>query len=200
MNRTITLSVRHILIGVAALAALVLAGCGASTPSGQQQENQDQQSIETQLVRNQPIPNIPYSQMRQNLIEIETAQAKGVQTTTFFFNQGVQDPVRTCPSIGVPIASTSSLSNPSQIAGGYAGGGGNYGIGVIDQMDPNGVYAPKDSLGTYVICVDGNGSPVATYWEGFVETEFGPAVWDQASHTIKPTGPATFHFSTKQGG
>lgn len=180
----------RVAVAVAAL-ALTLSAC-SSTTSGQRAENGQQDSITGQLVTNQPIPNVTYSQARQNLIEIETAQAKGVQTTTFFFNQGVADPVRSCPSIGVPIPNTASLSNPERVMWGSSGASG-----VVSQMDPNGIYAPQGSQGTYVMCVDGTGAPTATYWEGYVETEFGPANWDQGSHQIKPTGPSTFTFSGK---
>jgi hypothetical protein len=180
-----------------ALGLVGLASC-SSTPSAAQKESQAQNDISSQLVTNQPPPNAPYSQLRQNVIEVENAQIKGVQTTSFFFNQGVQDPAKTCPSIGYPIPVTDSLTNPQQIAGGYAGGGGNYGIGVIGQMDPNGVYG-GDSTGTYVMCVNGSGQAVATYWEGHVGTEPSAAVWDEATHSIKDTGPATFHFSTSKG-
>src|SRR5262249_11308948 len=136
-------------------------------------------------------------QMRQNLVEIETAQAKGVQTTSFFFNQGVVDPFLSCPSIGVPIPNTSSLSNPIQVERHGGDGGGNVGIG---QMDPNGTYGPNGSTGTYVMCIDATGTPYAQYWEGFVSTVFAPAKWNMATHQLELTGPASFKFSKKQGG
>lgn len=78
--------------------------------------------------------------------------------------------------------------------------GTNKGSGVVDQMDPNGVYAPTSSTGTFVMCVDANGQPHPAYWEGTVETEFGAARWNSATHQVEAVGPATFHFSTKQGG
>lgn len=182
----------HALLGIAAVAVLT-AGCGMG--SAQSRENSQQEQISQNLITSQPVPNIGYSQMRQNLIELETAEANGVQTTSFFFNLGIQDPVRSCASIGVPIPNTASLSNPQHIT--YGPGGST---GVVDQMDPNGVYAPQSSQGTFVMCVDQNGQPHPAYWEGDVETEFGAARWDTGTHQVVAVGPATFHFSTKQGG
>jgi hypothetical protein len=149
---------------------------GSSCESGsdsQNAENNQQEAASGQFVKNQPIPNLNYSQLRQNLIEVEKAQAAGVQTTTFFFNQGGLDPLFICPSVGVPIPNTSSLSNPqrSEMHTGDSGGGNV----VIGQMDPNGVYTPESSSGTYVFCIDATGAPVATYWEGFVFSVFAPA-------------------------
>jgi hypothetical protein len=180
---------------ITAAAALALAGC-TGTPSAQKQENAQQQSVSQNVVNGQPIPNVTYSQMRQNLIEIETAQAKGVQTTSFFFQQGNPKPIRVCPSIGVPIPNTASLSNPEQMVSPYGSSGGTV---TVPQMDPNGVYAPATSEGTYVVCVDGNGGTTVAYWEGPVETEFGPATWDDGKGQIVATGPATFQFSKGQG-
>jgi|SRR5882762_396154 len=170
----------------------LLVGCDA-TPSGQRQENAAQAGITTQLVTNQPIPNIGYSQMRQNLIEIETAEDKGVQTTSFIFGNFSADPVQICPSIGVPIPNTASLSNPEQAT--YTGSA-TY---TTPQMDPNGVYAPSASSGTFVICVGADGKPNPVYAEGNVHTVFGPAVWNRQTHSVEMTGPASFKFTASQG-
>ncbi len=172
--------------------ALAFMGSSCSTASDSQKaETAQQEQISSQMIKNQPLPQFNYSQMRKNLIEIETAQAQGVQTTSFFFNQGVQDPIFVCPSIGVPIPNTASLSNPLAVErhGGSDGG----------QMDPNGVYSPTSATGTFVICVGANGQPFAKSWEGFVDAVFAPARWNQQLHQEEIIGPASFKFSVKQG-
>ena len=182
-------------LGAAVLVVLLpvsaLVACTSHTAANT--ERKEQNAISTQLVNNQPLPQFNYSQLRQNLIELETAQAQGAQSTTFFFNMGIRDPIQSCPSIGAPIATTTQLSNPLQLS---RTGGSNNVDGVIGNMDPTGVYS-GNSTGTYVLCVGGNGQAYANYWEGFVQTVFAPAVWDDATHQLKITGPATFKF-TKQ--
>ena len=119
---------KYLTVVVVALSALALAACdpGPTTSKGQQQENQQQKQSTESLVNNQPLPHFNYSQARQNFIELETAMANGVQTTSFFFNQGQRDPVNHCPSIGVPLPNTASLSNPQQVVDGSGDrGGGN---------------------------------------------------------------------------
>lgn len=184
----------------ASAGTLVFLLCGASACSApsnsQQQEGKQQEAISQNMVQNQPLPQFSYSQMRQNLIELETAQAKGVQTTTFFFNQGVPDPIMSCPSVGVPMPNTSSLSNPVSVEMHGGDGGGNVGVG---QMEPNGTYIPESSSGTYVMCIGANGIPYATYWEGFVQTVFAPAKWNLDTKQVELTGPASFEFTKKQG-
>jgi predicted small secreted protein len=192
---------RRAVIGLAVVVTvMMLAACndssGAST--GDTLEHAQQKSATTQLVQNQPLPQIVRSQMRQNLIEIELAQATGVATTTFEFNQGVIDPIDSCPSIGVPIANTTSLSNPLQteIHDGQYNGGNT----TIGQMDPNGVYSPASSSGTYIMCIGADGVPYVDYWEGFVKAVFAPAKWDYVHHKIEIVGPASFKFSKKLTG
>jgi len=195
-TRTVKASIAA--VGAALASLLLTASACDSASDSQKQESTQQEAISQQLVKNQPLPQFSYSQMRQNLGEIETAQAKGVQTTSFFFNQGVVDPLMSCPSIGVPIPNTSSLSNPIAVEH-HSGtdNGGNVGVG---QMDPNGTYVPQSSTGTYVLCIDATGTPYAFYWEGFVSTVFAPAKWDTVAHQVKLTGPASFKFTVKQGG
>jgi hypothetical protein len=135
-----------------------------------------------------------WSQLRQTLISIETAQADNTQTTTFFFNQGVQDPISSCPSIGFPVASTTELTNPLQ----NDGQGGQGAGAVIGQVDPTGVYSGS-STGTYVVCISANGGNYVQYWEGFVDNVTGPAVWNTTTHQVQLTGPSTTTVKTKPG-
>lgn len=176
---------RILALAAVAAVALLLAACGGPT-KGQSIENQQQAADQTQLETNQPIPGFSYSQLRQNAKEIETAEATGVQTTSFFFNLGEPNPIFSCPSIGAPIPASTQLSNPNQVE--------NTGHGrfVIGQMDPSGVYV-GDTTGTYVICVGADGKAFADYWEGYVDSVFGPAKWQNGS--VVMVGAPSFAFT-----
>ena len=178
----------------AAIAVTVLCTASAcsSTNSGQAQENTAQQADQAALEASQPIPRYNYSQIRQTLIDAETISANGTQTTSFFFQMGNQDPVYTCPSLGEPVANSSSLSNPQQ----GTGVSGVAGAIAIGQMDPDGIYTPTSSSGTYVICLSASGQPYLDYWEGDVFTVSGAAEWDEATHSIKVTGAPTAAIRT----
>lgn len=177
-------------VAAVAVATLTLAGCDMA-PTAQDKENAGQQAASADIISAQPVPAFPYSIIRQNLNEIETAQATGAgQTTSFMFQQGNPTPIRTCASVGYPIPANASLSNPHQIIYRYNNTGGQ----VVDQMDPNGIYQSPSTSGTYVMCLDPSGKARATYWEGFVETESGGARWDGSQ--IVPVGDPSSHFST----
>lgn len=189
-----------------AFLAVSLAACGnVGDTSANRAESLQQQRDSQELVRNQPIPATGYSQYRQNLIEIEQAEQQGIQSTSFMMGSAMDlDPVDICPSIGMPIPVTASLSNPHQLAAQWMGGSpsdtySKYVDGVIDQMDPNGVYTGGSGEGTYVMCIDATGKASVHYNEGIVNAVFGPAVWDYTHHRIQTTGPSAFHFSTGQG-
>lgn len=189
-----------IAILLAGVIALTATACTSTTSAGQkaakQSVNAEQESIANGLKaieKTQPLPRFNYSQLRQNLIELETAQADTTQTTSFFFNLGVQNPTQICPSIGFPIASTTQLSNPEQKITDVGRSGGNGNV-VLPQIDPNGIYSGQ-STGTYVMCLDAQGRAYAAYDEGTVKTVTGPATWNETTHRIELTGPPSFNFS-----
>lgn len=191
---------RKVIIGGIVLAGCLgsmAAACGGDATPAQKSENKIAGHGAQQLINNQPPPVFDWSQIRQNLIELEGAQAKGVQSTTLFFpegsNGGNYSPIFSCPSIGAPIPSTDEITNPQQLTGQYTGQTGAIG-GTISQMDPNGVYTGQ-STGTYVLCVGTDGAVTATYWEGPVMSVFGAATWDDTTHQVKMVGAPTFKFT-----
>lgn len=171
------------------LAVGLVAGCSHSSGNtGQQLDNAVSANIEQNALFNQPVPVFQHSDIRAVAISIEAIQALGEQTTSFGFNQGTRDPIWSCPSLGEPVASDTQITNPqTNYNSSYPNGGTSY---PLPNMDPNGIYAGP-STGTYVLCVDKNGTPYAQYWEGFVDTVSGPATWDSATGKIVVTGQPT---------
>ncbi len=173
-------------------AALIIAGLAVTASSCEDEATrEDRETAAASLNRlndSQPVPEFRWSQIRQNLIEITRAQAETTQTTSFFFNMGVVDPITVCPSIGFPIPTTAQLTNPLQRV--RSGNGA-----VIAQVEQTGIYT-GDSTGTYVICIDATGAAYAQYWEGFVSTVAGPAEWDQTKGQVQLIGPPSFDFSS----
>jgi hypothetical protein len=194
VNRNLRTTAR-IIVAAAALGLSVTACTHGAT--AQQAEQAQQQADTSSLINDQPIPHFNYSQIRQTLIDAETISADGTQTTSFFFQMGDPDPVFTCPSLGMPVADTAQLSNPEQVVGVSSTIGG--GSTDLPQMDPNGIYSPSVSSGTYVICVNSSGQKYLQYWEGDVMTVTSAATWDSTTHTIDVTGAPTAVIHTAAG-
>ena len=181
------------------LGAVACTGGTSGVTAGQQQENAQQQQDTTSLEASQPIPHYNWSQIRQTAIDAEDIAANGAQTTSFFFQMGDQDPIFSCPSIGMPVPDTAQLSNPDQVEWNSAGSDG-ISSAVTGQMDPDGIYAPSSSSGTYVICVNSSGAKYLQYWEGDVMTVAAAAQWDTATHALKVTGAPTAAVHTAPAG
>lgn len=176
--------------GILLVMALFITSCadeGESTAVSNDRDTSSQQLLDLQQAH--PTPRFTRSQLRQNLIEITTAQAETTATTSFFYNMGVAQPVHSCPSIGFPIPTTMQLTNPEQSVNMGHQGGGSHTLPLAEQT---GVYT-GDSTGTYVICVDAQGDGYAMYWEGFVQTVAGPAEFVDGQ--VQLTGPPSFEFS-----
>lgn len=180
-------------LAVALIVGMLFAVTACQSGSKRNQAIRDDQNKTAEgavaLQQSQPTHTYTYSQLKANVQEIEDAQANPTQTTSFSFNQGVRDPIDSCPSIGFPIPATDQLTNPEQKVPDHDL--------TLPQQDPTGVYVGNTS-GTYVICIDPNGHAYASYWEGFVKVVSGPAVWDKTLGQIVLTGDVTGDFSTAQ--
>lgn len=179
-------TLKIILAAIAVLAlALGATGCdlgGSSKKSTQQVDKEASEKGLSRQQKSQPTPIYDWSQFRQSLIEITDAKANTTQTTSFFFLEGV-GLVFSCPSIGFPVPSTAQLTNP-EVEKGPRGS-----RITLPQVEPTGVYT-GGSTGTYTICVNPDGVPYASYWEGYVQTVTGPARFegDKVVLSGKPTG------------
>jgi len=157
----------------------LLAGCTSSRPGSIANDQRNTNSQLDRYQKNQPIPAADWSQYRQTLIDVELAQIHGVATTSFFFNLGTDNPIKTCPSIGYPVPTTAQLTNPDQVVAAP-----NTQAATIGQAEPNGAYNGPSS-GTYVVCVTPSGTRYISYWEGDVQTEGGGARWNRVTGMIE---------------
>lgn len=165
-------------ITIAAIAALAaIAGCDSQNdPSGASTENSASSALWQHYEQVQP----PYqptgkSVYRDNLNLAEADQVLGLNTTTFFFQNGSRIPIFWCPSHGGAVPDTAQLTNPSYVEPDPNASRGSV---IIGNMDPNGVYAPTSSAGTYVQCEDTQGRPYLVYAEPDVMQISAPAIWD----------------------
>lgn len=132
---------------------LLLAGCLPDSNSSQAVVS-SQQSI---YRKEQPIPFFNFSSQRQELIDIYKAINDSVSTYTYLYSPYLNTLTLICPSISFPIDSATQLDNPSKIS--WSSTSQSH---VLPQAEPDGLYPPNSAEGTYVMCLnnDGTGSPV----------------------------------------
>jgi hypothetical protein len=186
-------------IAIASLALLGLgaAGCSSSSTAGTNVEQAHSNDQLTQYTQAQPIPYFKWSLERQILIDAEVASAQGDQSTSFFFNFGIQDPILVCTSLGQAVPDSAQLSNPEQVVGNKQNKvlpSGDW--TTLPQMEPFGIHTSPSSVGTYAICII-NGKPVLQRAEETVHTVMAPARWDEAKHQIVITGNPTTDVTTQ---
>lgn len=176
-------------IGTAVVVVGVAGGLAACSHNNPQTAEGKAQATDSQNAENnQPIPNVKWSQERENLIDIELAEVGDVQTTTWITHNGDANPIFSCPSIGFGIPDTASLSNPLQP---YQGPDTTDGSDVVGQMDPNLIYQPTTGEGTFIICLTSTGSPYISRFEDNADTVGGPAVWNDTTHAGSLVGAPT---------
>lgn len=180
---------KFVAVAVAIGAAIALSGCEEDT-SARAKDEAVTEAVLQDLQKAHPVPTFKYSQYRQNLVEIITAQAKPTATTTFFYNAGVAKPIYYCASVGFPIPGSAQLTNPEQITDSYQGG-----YAILPQVEPNGVFT-GETTNTTTICRDANGRGYAVGWEGFTLPVTGPAVWNPKTEQVELIGAPTGDFST----
>ena len=185
-----------IVVGAVVLSGSVLAACSSSSTAGTNVEQGQSNNQLTQYTQAQPIPYFKWSLERQILIDAEVASAQGDQSTSFFFNFGVQDPILVCTSLGQAVPDSAQLSNPEQVVGNKQNKvlpSGDW--TTLPQMEPFGIHTSPSSVGTYAICII-NGKPVLQRAEESVHTVMAPAKWDEAKHQIVITGNPTTDVTT----
>lgn len=162
--------VKGLISGAVIIGALVgIVACAYNNSESRDAATVDQQ--QTIYGNNQPIPLFDFSMPRDILIQIYKLKNTKISTYTVFLSNSGQV-LFTCPSLGYPIEGGTELTNPLQISGRYVNSSNGYvnGTGVIGQADPDGLYHPGNSLGTYVLCVRQNGDTVPVYAEPYVMT------------------------------
>lgn len=141
-----------------AVAVTFLAGCSYQPGSENQQ---------TVYTRSQPPPFFNWSLQRHMLIELYKAQNNATATFSYVISEFNNEIIFECASIGFPIPGGTSITNPQQVVNsGYREGWSE----TIGQAEPNGLYPPDTSQGTYIMCLNDDGSVSPTYVENNVLT------------------------------
>lgn len=139
-------------------------GCDGA-PSARSKEAAIVERQNQLYVANQPPPVFDWSLERHLLTELYKARNNAVATYSYVRNQYTGKILSSCPSIGFPISAATQLTNPEMIAV------REYQTGVVTlpQAEPNGLFTPTQSRGTYVMCVNADGQVEPRYYEEDVE-------------------------------
>jgi len=175
----------HKVLLVVFVVLFTLSACTATADTRERDEVQTQQEL---YRTTQPIPYFEWSLQRHLMIELYKNQNQAVATWSYVWDQLRGKVSWQCASVGYPIPGGTQLTNPEQLA--YSKDA------VIPQAEPNGLFSPTTSSGTYVMCVNEDGTVSPVYLEELVRTfpypmqevggELVRVPGTQPSYTINP--------------
>lgn len=144
--------------------ALLLAGCTVDNSSlNENKAVNEQQKI---FVNNQPAPVFDWSLERHLLTQLYKARNEAVNT-----HSAVRDlngkVYFECDSIGFPIPANTQLTNPETDIYYISSSGTHM---TMPQAEPNGLYSSPSTSGTFVFCLNDDGTVSPSYFEANVET------------------------------
>jgi len=177
------------IIGALFLVAVVatVAACSGGSNAASQDENNASSDIWNHYNQVQPLYQpTGRSAYRDVMTYAEATHVLGLNTYTFFLRKGGGGgPLFECPSKGSAVPNTAQLSNPDFITPDPNNGNSNNNPGslLVGNMDPDGLYPPAASQGTYVECLTPQGKSYLAYGEDdLVQLNTNSAHWDPRAY------------------
>lgn len=182
--KKLTLTIFFMLI----IMSLFFSGCIKNSETGKEAEKVNQQL--SQYSKAQPVPAFDWSLERDLMIKLYQLRNQKVATHTVWRSDyGMIE--GDSPSIGYGLPYDTSLTNPLQLA--YKKVSSSFWLdGSIEQQEPNGIYASKNTTATWVMSVDAvTGQILPLYIEGKVTVYPYPVKVDYENNRVYRAGAAT---------
>lgn len=168
--------------------SLVLAGCWEGTSETKDTKRVLQQQEQYSI--GQPIPAFDWSLERDLLIKLYRTRNQKV-TTHSVWRSDYGTIEGDCPSYGYGIPYDTSLTNPLMATDTDQSGARNTALTSIEQPEPNGIFASKNTSATWVMCLGESGQIEPVYVETKVTVYPGPVVVDYTNNRVVRSGAAT---------
>lgn len=172
--------------------AILTTGCDKNE-SAETRDAKRVQSQQGQYEKGQPIPAFDWSLERHLVIELyKVRNQKAATHSVWRSDRGIIE--GDCPSYGYGIPYDTSLTNPlAPIVHGWDPYGGTWTetSQVVEQAEPNGVFASKNTSATWVMCLGEAGNIEPVYVETKVTVYPGPVKVDYENNRVTRSGAAT---------
>lgn len=167
------------------LCAVLLMGADGCDSAREQEERAVNRQQEQYLI-GQPIPAFDWSLERHLVTELYKIRNQEVATHSVWrSDRGLVE--GDCPSMGYGIPYDTSLTNPLQRT--YSGA-------VVNQAEPNGIFASQNTQATWVMCVGAAGLIEPHYVETKVTVYPYPVSVDYAESRVMKAGEASVTVSS----
>jgi hypothetical protein len=170
------------------LSLLISPGCTDS------QESRDSKAVDkqqSQYAVGQPVPAYDWSLERHLMIQLYNVRNDRVATHAVWrSNYGMIE--GDCPAMGYGLPYDTSLTNPLKISRLHNGV-----YDVVEQPEPNGIFASKNTAATWVMCTGDAGIIEPHYVESKVTIYPGPVTVDYETNRVTRVGKSTVRISKK---
>lgn len=179
---------KKLIVFIFVVLSFIAIGCDERTSSAEK-ESETVNRQQDQYAKGQPIPVFDWSFERHLQIELYKLRNKKVATHAVWRSDyGMIE--YDCPSLGYGLPYDVSLTNP--LVGQYLYNGTS---ATIEQPEPNGIFASKNTSATWVMCVGDGGSLNPIYIESKVTVFPFPVDVDYKSNRVTRSGKATVTIS-----
>jgi len=193
---------RVLIYSIIGLLTMALVTMGNScSPQGKSEAAKVARVVErqqSQYAKGQPVPAFDWSLERHLLIELYSIRnAKAMTHSVWRSDRGWIE--GDCPSYGYGMPYDTSLTNPLVATSTdnegrrhtYDGGA----LASIEQPEPNGIYASKNTAATWVMCLGEAGNIEPVYVETKVTVYPGPVKVNYETNRVTRSGAATVMIS-----
>ena len=173
----------------ACLSLCLLCACDVQKSETTKEANTVERQL-SQYAKAQPIPSFDWSLERHLLIELYKLRNKKVSTHAVWRSDyGMIE--GDCPSMGYGLPYDTSLTNPLVATRESLNGWNSSSLTSIEQQEPNGIYASKNTNATWVMCIGQAGGIEPVYVESKVTIYPGPVKVDYKNNRVTRSGAAT---------
>jgi hypothetical protein len=172
---------------------LSIFGCDrVNTEQAKESKKVNQQ--QSQYAKSQPIPTYDWSFERDLMIQLYGLRNEKVATHSIWRSMtGMIE--GDCPSLGYGLPYDVSLTNPLAPSRTWWGNGLGSSIDVVEQPEPNGVFASKNTSATWVMCINKSGTLDPIYVETKVTVYPYTLDVDYEKNRVKKAGESTITIS-----
>lgn len=152
---------------------------------------------QSQYAIGQPIPAFDWSLERDLVIKLyKVRNQKAATHSVWRSDRGMIE--GDCPSYGYGIPYDTSLTNPLMSTDEDQDGYDQTALTTIEQAEPNGIFASKNTAATWVMCLGEAGSLEPVYVETKVTVYPGPVIVDYDKNRVSRSGAATVLIQVQQ--
>lgn len=182
------------------LSVLTLSACNQGSVTQEMKDTKQAQQQQGQYAKAQPVPSYNWSLERHMVIELYNARnLKAATHSVWRSDLGTIE--GDCSSIGFGIPYDTSLTNPLVATDtSQSGDVDRYqgrSLASIEQAEPNGIFASKNTAATWIMCAGDNGAMEPIYVETKVTVYPYPVKVDYDKNRVIKAGKSTVTIKAK---